>query len=180
MKSKMLYIISRCGLFAAIICVCAFINFPVGNVPVSMATLGIMLTGVVLSPVEAVFASFVYILIGMIGVPVFSLGSAGLGTLFGATGGYIWSYPVLCLSVSLFSKIPIENKHIRFFVTFCGSMVGNAVCYFCGTIQYMAVCDASFISAVTVCVLPFVIIDAVKAFVASGMGLAIRQRIKNL
>ena len=78
-----------------------------------MALLAVMLSGIVLSPFEATVSSAVYILIGAIGIPVFSAGGAGFGVLLGPTGGYLWSYPLLALIASLFCLIPAKNKWIK-------------------------------------------------------------------
>ena len=177
MKNKSLYKISRCGLFSAIICVCAFINIPIGAVPVSMALLAVMLSGVILSPFEATVSSVVYILIGVIGIPVFSAGGAGVGVLFGATGGYLWSYPLLSLIVSLFCLIPSGNKWLKYAFAFTGCVVGTAICYICGTLQYMYVCDTSFAAAVITCIFPFIIFDVLKIIFTCVIGIPLRKRI---
>lgn len=177
MNKKPLYRISRCGLFAAIICVCAFINIPVWSVPVSLALLAVMLSGIVLPPFETTVSAVVYILIGVIGIPVFSAGGAGLGVLFGATGGYLWSYPLLALTVSLFCLIPAEKRWIKYAFAFTGCVVGTAICYICGTLQYMYVCDTSFSTAVITCIFPFIPFDVLKIIFACSVGIPLRKRI---
>lgn len=177
MNKKSLYRISRCGLFAAIICVCAFINIPVGAVPVSMALLAVMLSGIILSPFEATVSSVVYILIGAIGIPVFSVGGAGFGVLLGPTGGYLWSYPLLALIVSLFCLIPAKNKWIKYVFAFLGCVIGTALCYVCGTLQYMYVCETSFSAAVITCIFPFIPFDVLKIIFACVVGIPLKKRI---
>ncbi len=177
MKHKMLYSISRCGLFAAIICICAFINFPVGYVPVSMALLGVMLTGIILSPFEAFASSFVYILIGAIGLPVFSGASAGFGVLFGATGGYIWSYPIAAFIISFMRLIKIKNKISEYSFALSGCVLGVLACYICGTLQYMYVCETSFYTAIITCIVPFIFFDILKIAIVCSIGVPLKKRI---
>ncbi len=177
MKNKKLYSISRAGIFAAIICVCAFINFPVGYVPVSMALLGVMLSGVILSPFEALSASFVYILIGAIGLPVFSGFGAGFGVLFGVTGGYIWSYPITVFIISLMRLIKSKNKIFEYCAALSGCVLGVLVCYICGTLQYMYVCDTSFYTAIITCIVPFIFFDIIKILIACSIGVPLKKRI---
>ena len=178
MKEKTLYKVCRSGIFAAIICALSFINFPLGAVPASLATLGVILAGAVLSPLEAVGASLAYIFLGVIGLPVFSNGGAGAGVLFSLTGGYIWSYPILAFLVSLNSIIPYKRSKVKIISGFVLSLIGVTVCYALGTVQYMMVCDASFFTALTVCVIPFIPIDIVKSAVGILIGNKIRSKIK--
>ena len=177
---KTLYKTVRCGIFAAIICVSSFFVIPVGTVPISFTLLAVMVCAVVLSPFEAFCATFVYILMGAIGLPVFSGGSGGFGVLFGITGGYIWSYPLLAVIVSLLSSLDVKKKLLNFTFAFISCLVGVTLCYACGTLQYILVTDANFYTALTVCVIPFVPIDIIKALVAVSIGLILRKRIKRI
>ncbi len=177
MQNKSLYKIVRCGIFAAIISVSSFIVIPIGTVPVSATLLAVMLCALILSPFEALSATFVYVIMGAVGLPVFSAGSGGFGVLFGATGGYIWSYPLLALLVSFLTKIEIKNTSFKFIISLLSCFLGIAVCYIFGTLQYILVTDAGFYTALTVCIAPFVPIDILKAFAAVIIGLPIRKRI---
>ena len=174
---KSLYKTVRSGVFAAIICVCSFVVIPIGTVPVSAALLGVMLCAVVLSPVEAFCAAAVYVIMGAFGLPVFSGGSGGFGVLFSATGGYIWSYPLIALTVSLICKIKIKNTFLKYVTVFPGCIFGIAICYFCGTLQYILVTGANIYTAYTVCIVPFIPIDLAKALAAVAIGMPIRKRI---
>ncbi len=177
MKNKMLYKVCRSGIFAAIICVLSFINFPFGAVSVSMATLGIMLVGCVLPPLESAMSSVTYILIGVIGIPVFSGGSGGIGVLFGPTGGYIWSYPLLAAIVSAFCQIRTKKKSYKYIFAFIGCLVGSIICYTLGAFQYTLVTGSSAYMALFVCVIPFVPIDVLKMVCACVIGLSIKTRL---
>lgn len=178
MKNKSLYKISRAALFSAVICVCAFINFPFGSVPVSMALLGVMLSGVILSPAEAFCSSLVYILIGAMGLPVFSGAGAGFGVLFGPTGGYIWSYPITAFIISLVRLFKCKNRISEYFVSLLGCIIGVLFCYICGTLQYMYICDTSFYTAMITCIIPFIFFDIIKMLIACSIGIPLKERIK--
>ncbi len=177
MKNKSLYKIARCGIFAAIICVCSFIAIPIGVIPVTASLMCIMLSGIVLTPLEAFAATVVYVIMGALGLPVFSGGSGGIGVLLGPTGGYIWSYPFCALLVSFISHIKVKNKILSFAVPFFGSITGTLPCYTLGTVQYMLVCNASFYTALVACVIPFVIVDVLKAATATVIGVPLRKRL---
>lgn len=177
MKNKMLYKVCRSGIFAAIICALSFINFPLGAVPVTLATLGIMVAGAVLPPLEAVMSTITYVLIGLIGIPVFSGGSGGIGVLLGPTGGYIWSYPILALLISLNSCFCYKSAKSRIMMEFVLSTLGMIICYALGTTQYMLVSNTPFIASLFVCVIPFIPIDIIKLTVGILIGLKIKYRI---
>ncbi|MEE0946926.1 MAG: biotin transporter BioY [Acutalibacteraceae bacterium] len=178
MHKNYLYKTVRSGIFAAIICVSSFLVIPIGAVPVTPAVLTVMLCGVVLTPFEAFCASAVYVIMGAIGFPVFSGGSGGLGVLFGLTGGYIWSYPILSLIVSLFCKIKTKKRCLKYVFAFIGCVTGLIICYFFGTAQYMLVANASFYTALITCVFPFVPIDIFKTVCAVCIGIELSKHLK--
>jgi biotin transport system substrate-specific component len=175
---KTLYKTVRCGIFAAIICVSSFFVIPVGTVPISFTLLAVMVCAVVLSPFEAFCATFVYVLMGAIGLPVFSGGSGGFGVLLNVTGGYIWSYPLLALTVSLFTKINVKNKPLKFVVCLFGCLIGIMLCYTLGTMQYIFVTKTQLYTALGICVVPFVPVDIIKSVVAVCIGLTVKKRIQ--
>ena len=118
----------------------------------------------------------VYLMLGAMGLPVFSGGMAGLGVLLGPTGGYIWSYLPICLLCgwlyrTLFFSRP--NKERGFFKLFWGivcGLPGLLLCYLLGTLQYMLVASISFWSALAVCVIPFVGFDLLKLALVAFLG----------
>ena len=77
------------GLLAAVIAVLAQISLPIGPVPFTLAVLGVFLTGLLLTPGWAMASIAVYLVIGAIGLPVFSGFSGGPAVLVGPTGGYL-------------------------------------------------------------------------------------------
>lgn len=77
------------ALLAALTAASAYLVIPIGPVPVSMQPFFIFLAGFLLGPVHGFFAVGLYLVAGIIGLPVFSGGGAGIGHLFGPTGGYL-------------------------------------------------------------------------------------------
>ncbi len=92
--------IAFCGLFIALITVSAWVTVPIGPVPVTLQMFAIPLAICVLRPKIAVSAIYAYVLLGALGVPVFSGMRGGIGALLGPTGGFLWGYliavPVAC------------------------------------------------------------------------------------
>ena len=89
MKKNASVKIVLCGIFAAFTCICAMISIPFGPVPINMAHLAIFISSWVLGPVLGAVSQLVYIFLGIVGLPVFSNFTAGIGHILGPTGGYI-------------------------------------------------------------------------------------------
>ena len=80
------------ALFAAILCVAAPFSIPVGPIPITLATFAIYLAAIVLGKKYGTLAVVIYILLGAVGLPVFSGFSGGFQKIVSATGGYIIGY----------------------------------------------------------------------------------------
>ena len=89
------------GLSAALIAVCSWISIPLPTVPITLQTMGVVLIASLFGAKRGVIATVVYILLGAIGVPVFSGFSSGLGVIGGATGGYIIGFIFTALIVGI-------------------------------------------------------------------------------
>lgn len=155
------------GVFAAIIAVCSWIQIPAGAVPFTLQTLGVCLAAGLLGLKRGTACVAVYILIGLIGVPVFSNFGSGPGVLLGVTGGYIIGFIFTALTVGAGTKL--FGKKMWVYALFM--VLGVAVCYIFGTAWFM-IYSADHSSSVTLagalsaCVIPFIIPDLVKIAVA--------------
>ena len=171
MRKKTAYI-TRCALFAALLCLISPIAIPVGAVPVTLSVLAVLLAALMLDWKHALAAVGVYMLIGCCGLPVFSGGQGGLAVLFGSTGGYIWSYIPMAALVSKFGRGKPPWKACM------ASAGGLALCYVCGTAQYALITGVGFPAALAVCVLPFAAFDAVKIVCAVFLSQKIEKRLR--
>ena len=90
------------AMFVALIAVFAQISFPIPGTPIvfTMGIMGVMLTGLMLPWGYAFLALIVYLLLGAVGLPVFSSFGAGLGTLLGPTGGFLMVYPIMVITAA--------------------------------------------------------------------------------
>ena len=95
MKKKSSVKIVLCGIFVAFTCICAMISIPFGPVPINMAHIAIFISAWILGPSLSFATKLVYSFVGVLGVPVFSNFSAGLGHILGPTGGFIMAYPLV-------------------------------------------------------------------------------------
>ncbi len=154
------------SLFTAVIAVCSLITIP-SPVPFTLQTLGIFCALAVLGGKNGTITILLYTFLGLVGVPVFSGFTAGPGHLLGATGGYIIGFILCALVYWLVTKI----FHNTLRATISGLSLGLVTCYITGTLWYAAVylgeiSAKSFISAIIVCIAPFIIPDIVKLIVA--------------
>ena len=174
MKTKTMIL---CAVFAAILCVFSVMIIPIGPVPVSMGLFGIMIAAGILGLKRGTIAVAVFILIGAVGVPVFTGFRGGLAPLAGPTGGYIWSYvPMTALIGALTLKTP-KNKWLAMNRYFFAFLAGVALCYAMGTAQFMVVQEADFKTALGLCVLPFIPFDIAKALAASYISYTVRRAL---
>ena len=166
-----------CAVFAATLCVFSVMIIPIGIVPISMGLFGIMITAGILGLKRGTISVAVFILIGAVGVPVFTGFRGGVAPLAGPTGGYIWGYvPMAALIGVLTLKMPKNKWHamVRYFFSF---LAGVVVCYAMGTAQFMLVQEVDFKTALGLCVIPFIPFDIAKALAASYISYAVRRAL---
>ncbi|MGN0468761.1 MAG: biotin transporter BioY [Acutalibacteraceae bacterium] len=174
MKTEKIKSICVTAVFAAIICIMAPFSIPLQTlVPISLATLAIYLTAGLLDWKNSVSAVVVYILLGAVGLPVFSSFTGGLQKLVGVTGGYIIGYIPLALIVSLMCG-KIKGK----WVYPVSMIIGTVVLYAIGTAWFMFQTKTAFAAAMASCVIPFLPGDAVKIAAASAVSIPLRTRLE--
>lgn len=168
------------AVFAAIIAVFAVITVPIGEIPVTLGLFGVGVAAAVLGPKRGAISVLVYVLVGLVGLPVFSGFKGGFSVLTGATGGYLSSYIFTALIIGFAAKASAKlDKVPRIAVCFLGCIVGYAVCYFFGTLQFMAISDNGLAAALGMCVIPFIPFDIAKAVAVSLVAPAVSDRLKS-
>lgn len=151
------------AMFIAIITVCSQISIPMGQIPFTLQTLGVFIAASMLGTKRGLLSVIVYILMGIVGLPVFAGFSGGVGVLFGPTGGYIFGFIFTALIVGIMS----DKLGKKFWVLIVSMISGLAVCYLFGTVWFMAVTKTDFLAALMLCVVPYLIADGLKIAVAS-------------
>ncbi len=158
------------GLFAAIICICAPFSIPIGAVPLSLSTFAIYLAAIVLGAKKGTYAVIIYILLGIIGLPVFSGFQGGIGKVLGVTGGYIIGYiPCVFIAGAVIEKY--ADKKVAYVAAL---ILGTLVLFVFGTIWFMVQSGNSLAYSLSACVLPFIPGDAIKIAVAVVVGYKLR------
>ncbi len=163
------------ALFAALLCVAAPFSLQIGPVPISLATLAVYFTAMSAKLSIALPATAVYILLGAVGVPVFSGFEGGFQKLVGVTGGYIIGYIPCVLVIGLLLKFC--DKKIMLPIS---CIVGTAVLYAFGTAWFLVLTGKGVLYAFGVCVVPFLLGDAVKIAAACGLTLVIKPRLEKI
>ena len=156
------HLLCRAALLCALLCVLSVISIPVSAVPVTAAVFGVFLCGMLLPPRYALAAVCGYLALGLVGLPVFSAFGSGIGVLLGPTGGYLWGYPLMAFLPSLArrtaaGRIPQQKTRLL-------------ICYAAGTAWYCILTRCTPMTALTLCVLPFVPFDLLKLAAAMLLG----------
>ena len=162
MKAKNM---ALCGLFTAVLAVCAWISVPFGDSVITLQTFGIFLTLGLLGGKLGRITILVYLLLGAVGAPVFSAFRGGLGALLGTTGGYIFGFMLTSLLYWLITSLSKSTS-----ARLIAMILGLLLCYGCGSYWYLSryLNDSSATLGLVLlkCVVPYLIPDAVKLFLA--------------
>ncbi len=158
------------ALFTAILAVCSWISVPT-TIPFTLQTFGIFCAMLILGGKKGFFSILTYILLGAVGVPVFSGFKAGISALTSYSGGYIWGFIFLGAIFWCAEKF-IGNK---FYIRIISLIVGLMVCYTCGTLWFMYIMKTSFIYGLSVCVVPYLAFDGLKLLLAILISSRVRK-----
>ncbi|MBC8418864.1 MAG: biotin transporter BioY [Desulfobacteraceae bacterium] len=163
------------SIFGAVTAAGAYIMIPLPPVPITLQTLFLYVAAALLGGRLGALSQVVYLLVGLIGLPVFAGGKAGMGVLLGPTGGYLIGF---IAGAYVIGKL-VETKRTPGLIWIVFSMVsGTALIYLFGVFQLMIIANLSMNKAITVGVLPFLIGDALKIVVAAFLTLKVRDRIR--
>ena len=170
------YQIVYTGIFAVLLAICSWISIPT-VVPFTLQTFGIFLTLLLLGGKSGTIAIFIYLLLGSIGIPVFSNFGAGLGYLLGNTGGYALGFLLIGCSFWIFEKYLGRKIYIQII----SLLIGLFLCYAFGTFWFMNISMNSggtkeLMSVLTLCVFPFILPDFCKLWIAY----IISKRLKHM
>lgn len=158
------------AMFAAVTAVLAYVRIPLpfSPVPITGQTFGLMLAGLLLGPRLAALSQAVYLLMGLVGLPVFAGGMAGPGVLAGPTGGYLWAHVPGAYIVGLVAGSRRELSAAR--AVTAAAAGGIVAVYVLGVWQLGAVTGMDWRAALAAGALPFLPGDALKAAAAAVVG----------
>ena len=177
MKSKA-YDLVLIALFAALMALCAWVTVPYA-VPFTMQTFGVFLALLLLGGKRGTICMAVYLLLGAVGLPVFSGFRGGVGALVGSTGGYLVGFIVSALLMWALSGFARKSRW-----TLAASMaLSLAACYAFGTAWFVIVSvragkAMTVGAALSMCVLPYIVPDAAKLWLACVLARRLRKFVK--
>ena len=164
--------IAYIGLFAALIAVCAQIAVPM-TVSFTMQTFAVCLCAGLLGWKRSTVSVIVYILLGMVGLPIFTGFKSGVAAITGPTGGYIVGFVL----TALITGALVQKFGHKFWQLILFMVIGLTVCYAFGTVWFMLVTQTAFWEALMLCVVPFLPGDAVKIVAAMLLSVKINKII---
>jgi biotin transport system substrate-specific component len=164
------------ALMAAVICVLSPLSIPLASqVPISLATLAVMLAGALLGSKAGTLAVLIYIILGMIGLPVFAGWTSGAAIVFGMTGCYIIGYlPLAFCTGYFFESHPTPGALVL------GMVIGTITLYTIGTVWFMLYTKTDLTASLTACVLPFLPGDVLKMILTALVTPRIRPAARKL
>lgn len=195
MRDNKIQNLTLAALVSAILCIMGPIVIPIGMVPLSFANMAIYLAIILLDKKKALISTAIYLLIGLVGIPVFSGFSAGAGKLLGPTGGYLIGYLVLSwIAGSVLeavenrtlkkTRIDDRDKERKNFAVKekilkqgFALLTGTLGLYLFGTLWLMYQSKLNLMTALTIGVFPFLVFDVIKIVLAVSIGNSIKKRI---
>ncbi len=165
-------LITKMALLVALCAISAYLSFPLPLVPgmVTALTIVFCLIAFMLPPKQAFITLCVYVLLGAIGVPVYTGGSSGFAKLFGPTGGFIWSFPIAYTLLSIFKG---PNRVVSYFIR--AVLITIPITHLMGMAGGMIYSNLSFMQAFWSFSAPFIPLDIVKCFIAAWIGVAMNR-----
>ncbi len=168
--------ITTVALFTVSLVICSWVVIPFGSIPFTMQTFALFLAIYTIGPRLSLYVLVSYLLLGIVGLPVFSGFNSGFGAVIGVTGGYLvgFFFPIIC---TLISQKIFSNKA---WLTLLSSIVGLILCYALGTWWFINVYSSNnetigVFSVLAITVFPFVIPDLFKIGLAYAISKTLRK-----
>ncbi len=165
------------ALMAAILCILAPISIPLSfsPIPLTLGMFAVYMAGILLGREKGTLCVLIYLLLGAVGLPVFSGYSGGFQKIIGPTGGYLWGYLFLAWLTGLFVELFEKSVKMTMLGAVIGAVTGTAVCYAFGTLCMGLQLSMTPMQALWAGVIPFVPLDLVKLALAVVVCCPIRH-----
>jgi len=173
MRIEYLRQIVLASLMAGLMAVGAYLHIPIGPVPIVLTNLFVLLAGLLLGSRWGTASAGIYLLVGAIGMPVFSGGKGGLAHIFGPTGGYLFGFLLGAWITGLISQ---QFRH-RLLFDVLAVLFGSLAIYALGIPWLKMVTAIPWNKAWLVGMAPFLIGDSIKAAVAIVLAQAVRPML---
>lgn len=168
--------LALCAAFAALTAVCSQIQIPLAVIPVNLALFSVHLCAALMKRRYAALSMTVYLLMGLVGLPVFVGFQGGAGVLFGRTGGYIIGY----VASAYLTALLMEKWGRAWWQSALFMAAGVLACYALGTVWYMALTRSPLWLSLSYCVFPFLPGDAVKIALAVALAGRLEKPLRKI
>ena len=164
------------ALMAAVLCIFGpmVLPIPVSPVPISLTNLVLYFMVYILGMKASLMSFCLYLLLGAVGLPVFSGFAGGLGKLAGPTGGYLLGFVFMTLAAGFM----VERFPDPAVLQGIGMAAGTAVCYLFGTVWLAEQMSLTFTEALGIGVIPYLPGDAAKILLAVILGPKLRRIVR--
>ena len=164
---------TKMALCVAILCVTSFLVVPLPFTPIviSLHTIAVNIIGLILTPMQGAITILLYLLMGFIGLPVFSAGTAGPGKLFGPTGGFYFGFLFAVIAISLLRGKKISMK--RYLIV--SIVVGIPIQHACAILGMCLHNGGNITAAFATVSLPFIVGDILKCIMSSGVSVSLNK-----
>ncbi|MDR2712505.1 MAG: biotin transporter BioY [Clostridiales bacterium] len=166
--------LTTAAMMVAIIAIFAQITIPVGLVPVTLQTAGVILAVTILDHRRTFFALTAYVGLGLVGLPVFSMGKAGLGVIIGPTGGFLFGF---IIGGFLGAWYLSRHKRPRLLQAYVASSIALAVNLIVGGFYFALIMARPLLESFAITVFPFLLIEAGKIAAFTPLGFAVRKAL---
>ena len=171
MKTKDL---TKMAICIALLSVSSYLSFPLPFTPtmVTAQTIMINVSSLLLTPQQVFITVMLYLLMGLLGFPVFAGGGSGLAYIVSPSGGFLLAFLIAAPVISLMrQKVAVNFKRYLQVTVF----IGMPIIYFIGAVWMSVVTHMGLIATLNAAVLPFVIGDTLKCIIASTLALRLER-----
>ncbi|HZJ85873.1 MAG TPA: biotin transporter BioY [Erysipelotrichaceae bacterium] len=172
-RQSKVYRMAGIGIMAALMSILGPLSIPIGPVPISLTIFAIYITLYAIGRRDGTLSFLVYMLLGFVGLPVFSGFTSGPGKLVGPTGGYLVGF----LFITLISGYFVDRFVDKWYLCVLGMIIGTAICYAFGTMWLAYQANMTGKAALLAGVIPFIPGDLLKIFISAWIGPKIRSRL---
>jgi biotin transport system substrate-specific component len=156
----------------------AFVRIPLpfNPVPITLQTLFVLLSGALLGSNLGTISQLSYVLLGVLGLPIFTGAGSGILYLFGPTGGYLLGFVLATLFVGKYIKYSNDNS----FYTLCLLCLGDLIILCSGILWLKILFGYSLTKLLFIGFMPFLAGDLLKALTACTIYLKLKPRLKEI
>ena len=165
--------ITLTALFAALTAIGAQISIPLGEVPITLQVLFVLLSGLILGARLGFMSQAIYVLMGALGLPVFAGFKGGLPIIYGPTGGYIIAFPLAALMTGF---IAMKKENVYGYAI--ASLSGVLIIYLLGWLRLAFFLGRDFEKAFILGIAPFILVDILKGVVAVLIADRVRKAVR--